>query len=193
MTVRHGFALALLASLCLAPMSWAQAPGSAPAMSAAAPKPLPVELLLFEFENEDGKVSSFQVANGGSVNISDRERGLYYSLFASRDEKGEVSVRLVQYAEGSRETTLTEETFGVEKGAGLQASLIAPFRVAFVGERMQLAKVVSQPSNYIECCVSCGGWTICCGVAMLNRLQGICCTIDHCGWLCTVCEFSETA
>jgi glucose/arabinose dehydrogenase len=194
MISRIALPTALLACLLLVPAAGAT-PAASPAkeLAPAPQKTIEVELLLFQFENEEGTVSNFQVVNGGSVDISDRERGLFYSLFAHKDEKGQAQIRLVQYENAARTQELGSENLGIDLDSGLQTSVIAPFKIAWVGERMQLGKVVSQPSKYIECCVSCGGWTICCGVAIFNRLAGICCTIDHCGWLCTVCEFTETA
>ena len=190
MDLRVTLSLGLAVSLLVGPAALMASPAASglPVVKGEAQDRKPVEVLVFQFEDEEGQLADFQVAVGGFVNVTHADRDLHYRLLASKDRSGRAEVRVVQFADSSREKELGQESLVLDADGLRLGSSIAPFRIGFKGTKTQLAKMVDRMSEAIACCISCGGWTVCCGVAVNEPGWVACCSVEMCGWGCAVCE-----
>lgn len=197
MATRQLTSLLLIACLLLAPAAWAAPAKETADATKVTPvqeekaKRVPMEVLTFQFEDSEGNVADFQVKDGGAIRITDAKAGLYYRLQANKDKEGRANLRLLQYADAERTQLLAEDALLLDANGNFQSSGIAPFRIKMTGTKTEMAKLVplkDQPDNYIECCIYCGGWALCCDVEVFEPGWGACCSIGMCGVGCTICE-----
>lgn len=159
---------------------------------------VPVQVIDGVFANEKGETTRFQITPGGVVKIKNAKLNLSYKLHAGVLVDGKVELRLQQFFDQEQTGLMGEEVIQSRLDGQFQKSSGAPFSVALTGTSTRQAKVkIHQRAklaveddggdNFIACCVSCGDWTICCGVELGYDYDWICCTIYSC-IECTVCE-----
>lgn len=172
--------------------------------AAAAPKAgekLSIKIFEGTFTSENGETAALRVADGGFVRITNREKDLHFELAARGLVTGEVELTVRQYADQEHELLVASDVFRARMDGKSHSSEVAPFRVALSSARTQLATFreggapkPGDPSlNAIACCISCGGWELCCGISLGTDFDWICCEIGMCGVTCTICEWWEQA
>jgi len=184
MVNRRTLSLILAVSLVFAPLAWAD--GTA----RKSERRVPVQVLKFQFQDENGKVANFNVNDGGTIQITNAQSGLFYRFSAKLQKDGKAEVRLIQYGEAERLSVLAEDQLVFQPGDDFQANSLAPFQIKMTGSMTQMAKLVpvGDVNSAIGCCIGCGGWGLCCEVAVYEPGWMACCYIEMCGWGCEVCE-----
>lgn len=183
-------------------ISFALASFVASAAPRPAPRPgdkLPVTIFQGVFTSEDGKTAQLRVADGGAIQITNRDLKLFYALAARQLANGKVELTLRQYIDAEHTQLMATDVFKARLDGRAHSSALAPFSVSLTGTLQQLASYRAggppKPSgpnlDYIDCCISCGGWELCCAINLGLDFDWICCEIGMCGWTCTICEWWE--
>lgn len=141
------------------------------------------------FVAETGERTEFNVGNGDRVSLKNEALGLSYVLTATLVEGNRVAVTLEQ-VEGEIEKgySVLDVQEMILDFSNEPTETLAPFKLGFTGFSMDRQVAPDDPNTltektHIGCCVTCGGWLICCFPA-----HGYCCSIStSCGNGCSIC------
>lgn len=159
-------------------------------------RPRPVKLFTGNFINPSGQAHRIQVVDGGHINISNEQEGLYYRLYARTGEDGTAEITIKQYLDAEFSVAVHEESLNVPLNGRAKRSSMAPFQISLDGVQRTRAEFRPGPPPNLNksvggaCCISCGdGWVVCCGVEIYEAGWLACCSIETWCATCDVCAW----
>jgi hypothetical protein len=152
-------------------------------------RPSDRHLAQLHITSEDGKSADVMLPENGSLTVVNEGLGVSYRLTGQHVSKDHLVVLVEQFSD--KDLMILNATDVIDLRAGeesLQRSAITPFSMRMTGITTE-AKVLAgngpaMVTNAYGCCVTCGGWRVCCVPA-----TGRCCTVSSsCGYACTACN-----
>lgn len=134
---------------------------------------------------DNGKLLVFSIPEGGGIRLNDETDGRTYRLIPQRAGRGKV-----KFSVFDAESDKVLEVFRLGLDGEVTAGATTPFALSLTGIAAKAVQCPSKsaPEGFFEaaeCCINCGGSTICC-----EPSSGWCCDLQcyNPGESCSACS-----
>jgi hypothetical protein len=142
------------------------------------------------FSAETGQQIAFRVPEGGALVIKNKD--VTYHLVPKILSDDRVQLKIVEPGMAGAKAAREVAVFDLEVGGRMASRPLVPFSLGVTSIKPE--KLMRAPMNEKAaavggsgCCVTCGGWEVCCYPG-----AGWCCTIDSsCGSSCGACNLEQ--
>jgi len=182
------FAAALLAGCSGAPDTNQEPDTQAPAVADQAQT-----VAKLHMKAEDGTEADFLLPDGAAVKVTNERLGIAYRLTGQVIDATHLIVTVEQFNDVElKSLTATDVLYLDQEKESRALSAITPFSLRMLGLESDTLRSspgygtesVTPQSSLLTCCVTCGGWKVCC-----TPTPGHCCQISSsCGLGCKVCN-----